>query len=515
MTDPLKLTAASSDADLIRAVRSGHAAAYGILYERHADAARRLARQFSQAPADVDDVVAETFARVLATIRRGAGPSKAFRPYLLTAVRHVALDHLRDRRRQLPTDYADLPDPGEPYIDPADASLERSLVTRAFAALPERWSAVLWHTEVEQAKPAEVALLLGISRKSVAALRYRAREGLRQAYLQMHLSEATRAECAPIPAMLGGYVRNALSAPDARQVSAHLGRCADCRAAHEELTAISDAMRGVLAPAILGSQGAAYLAHASQAALAHGSYATTGAAGFRTGLRWLGALWHHPVLPVAAGIAVAAIAVPTVALVYPNQTAARAPNKIGPASVSGALPHAASRRSAGPEHPGGLGLSVPPDQSPARKRPPSPSPTGSASFAAHPSPTSSATAVARVAAKLAVSVTVNGLVSLGLVDDVTVSVSDQGTGTTSVLTARLALPAGLSLLGLDSGSAGWSCSGSTCRHGPLAAGSNATVSFRVLVESLVSCGEPVGASAVSGGLSATAESAAKVGCGLL
>jgi hypothetical protein len=120
-----------------------------------------------------------------------------------------------------------------------------------------------------------------------------------------------------------------------------------------------------------------------------------------------------------------------------------------------------------------------------------------------------------VAAKLAVSVTVNGLVSLGLVDDVTVSVSDQGTGTTSVLTARLALPAGLSLLGLDSGSAGWSCSGSTCRHGPLAAGSNATVSFRVLVESLVSCGEPVGASAVSGGLSATAESAAKVGCGLL
>jgi RNA polymerase sigma factor (sigma-70 family) len=515
MTDPLKLTAASSDADLIRAVRSYHAAAFGILYERHAGAARRLARQFSQAPADVDDVVAETFARVLATIRRGAGPAKAFRPYLLTAVRHVALDHLRDKRSQLPTDYADLPDPGEPCTDPAEASLERSLVTRAFAALPERWSAVLWHIEVEQARPAEVALLLGISPKSVAALRTRAREGLRQAYLQMHLSEATRAECGPIAAMLGGYVRNALPKRDATQVSAHLGRCADCRAAHEELTEISDTMRGALAPAILGSQAAAYLAHASHAALAHGSYAATAAAGFRSGLRWLGALWHHPMLPVAAGIAVAAVAVPIVALIYPNDNAARAPSKIGPANVSGPFPHVASRRTAGPDHPGGSGLSVPPDRSPTQTRSPSPSPTGAARHPAHPSPASSTTAVARATAKLAVSVTVNGLVSLGLVDDVTVSVSDHGTGATSSVTARVALPAGLSLLGLDSGSAGWSCSGSTCTHGPLAAGGNATVSFRVLVASLVSCGKPVGASAVSRGLSATAESAAKVGCGLL
>jgi hypothetical protein len=274
-------------------------------------------------------------------------------------------------------------------------------------------------------------------------------------------------------------------------------------------------MRGVLAPAILGSQAAPYLAHAGHAALARGSYAATAAAGFRTGLRCLGALWHHPVLPVAVGIAVAAVAVPTVALIYPNDTAARAPSKIGPAKVSGPFPQAASRRAAGPEHPGGSGLSMPPDQSPTQTRSPSASPTGSASPAAHPAPTSSTTTVARMSAKLAISVTVNGLVNLGLVDDVTVSVSDQGTGATSGVTARLALPAGLSLLGLDSGSAGWSCSGSICTHGPLAADGNATVSFRVLVASLVSCGEPVGASAVSGGLSATAESAAKVGCGLL
>jgi len=139
MTDALVVTTVSSDADLISAVRSGDADAYGILYQRHADSARRLARQISQRAADVDDVVAETFSRVLATIRRGAGPSAAFRPYLLTAVRRVAVDHVRGQRSQVPTDDAALPDPGEPFTDPAEASLERSIVARAFFSLPDRW----------------------------------------------------------------------------------------------------------------------------------------------------------------------------------------------------------------------------------------------------------------------------------------------------------------------------------------------------------------------------------------
>jgi hypothetical protein len=42
--------------------------------------------------------------------------------------------------------------------------------------------------------------LLGLSANSVAALAYRAREGLRQAYLQMHLSGAVRDECRPVAA---------------------------------------------------------------------------------------------------------------------------------------------------------------------------------------------------------------------------------------------------------------------------------------------------------------------------
>lgn len=73
MTDPPAASATSSDAELISAVRDGDADAYGILYERHSARALRLARQIMPAETDADDVVAETFAKVLAAIRGGQG----------------------------------------------------------------------------------------------------------------------------------------------------------------------------------------------------------------------------------------------------------------------------------------------------------------------------------------------------------------------------------------------------------------------------------------------------------
>jgi RNA polymerase sigma factor (sigma-70 family) len=508
MTEPLAVTAGSSDAELITAVRSGDADAYGILYERHRGAARRVTRVITPSPADVDDVVAETFARVLAAIRRGGGPAEAFRPYLVTAARRVALDHLRGQRTEVPTDDAELPDPGEPFVDPAEAKLERSLAARAYSSLPERWSAVLWHTEIEQAKPAEVALLLGMSPNSVAALRYRAREGLRQAYLQMHLSTA-RAECQPAAGKLGAYVRGALSTRDARQVIDHLGQCDDCTFAHAELVAINKTMRGVLAPAILGGQAAAYLAHGA----AHSSLAATAIDGFRTGLGWLGRLWHRPVLPVAAGVAVAAIAVPTVTFLHlqPIQPGAVGKAGSGPAGKPGLVAPASRTTAGGPVRPG---QSAPPGPSPDPSGTSSPTPTRSPAPSPTRTPSPRPTGPGLVA-KLGVSVNVTGLLNLGVTDVVSVTVDDPGGAATGSLTASIGLPPGITLLGLASGSSGWTCSGSTCSHGPLGAGAASTVSLRILVATLDGCGRPVTATVVSGSLSAAGQSAATVSCGLL
>jgi len=91
------------DADLIAASRAGDAAAYDTLYRRHVAAAHSLARQLVRNRAEADDVVAETFAKILDLFHRGGGPDDAFRPYLLTAVRRSAYDRHRAERRQLVT----------------------------------------------------------------------------------------------------------------------------------------------------------------------------------------------------------------------------------------------------------------------------------------------------------------------------------------------------------------------------------------------------------------------------
>jgi RNA polymerase sigma factor (sigma-70 family) len=258
-----------ADAELISAVRGGDVDAYGELFRRHVDAARRLARGLVSGP-DVDDLVSEAFAKVLTVLQRGGGPDLAFRAYLLTAVRRLHVDRIRASSRLRPTDDLTPFDPGVPFRDTAVEGFENAAAARAFASLPERWQLVLWHTEVEGQKPAEIAPLLGISANSVSALAYRAREGLRQAFLSMHAQEATDEACALTQDRLGSYVRGGLARRDATRVERHLEECRRCAAVWLELTDINSDIAGLLAPLLLGGLAAAYVGSAGGAAAAGG-----------------------------------------------------------------------------------------------------------------------------------------------------------------------------------------------------------------------------------------------------
>jgi RNA polymerase sigma factor (sigma-70 family) len=290
-----------SDAELITAVRGGSADSYGLLWQRHVDAARRLARQLAQSTAEADDLVAEAFAKVLETLRGGGGPDAAFRAYLLTALRNTFYDRIkRDKRLQLTDDMTTV-DPGVPFTDTALDALESSLAARAFASLPERWQTVLWHTEIEGESPAAVAPILGLTANGVAALAYRAREGLRQAYLQMHLSDTAADPCRSTVERLGAWARKGLSKRETAQVDAHLDTCDRCRALALELLDVNHGLRGVIAPLILGAPFVAgYLATGATKAVAVGAAAGHG------GLAWL----HWGSSPVkTAGVAAGAVAV--------------------------------------------------------------------------------------------------------------------------------------------------------------------------------------------------------------
>jgi len=247
-----------SDAELISSVRGGDVSAYGDLFARHRDAATRLARQLVPGP-DADDLVSEAFAKVLNVLLAGGGPDVAFRAYLLTAVRRLHIDKIRATTRATPTDDLTAYETVEPQADTVIAGFEGGAAAKAFASLPERWQLVLWHLEVEGQKPADVAPLLGMTANSVSALAYRAREGLRQAYLQMHTADLVDPDCRWTHAKLGAYVRKGLSRRDVQKVEGHLDGCRKCTAMYLELDEVNSSLAALLGPLVLGGAAAGYL----------------------------------------------------------------------------------------------------------------------------------------------------------------------------------------------------------------------------------------------------------------
>ncbi|HET6500694.1 MAG TPA: sigma-70 family RNA polymerase sigma factor [Amycolatopsis sp.] len=257
-----------SDAELIASVRAGTLADYGVLYERHVSAAYNLARQLSWSKTESDDLVSEAFAKVLDILRAGKGPDSAFRAYLLATLRHNAYHKARrDQRVDLNEDMTTVGRAGGAaadaltvqFSDTAVAGLERTFAAKAFARLPERWQAVLWHTEIEQQAPADIAPVLGLTANGVSALASRAREGLRQAYLQVHLAETAAERCRATAERLGAWTRHGLSKRERAQVERHLDECSGCRALAAELADVNSALRAVVAPIVLGGAASGYL----------------------------------------------------------------------------------------------------------------------------------------------------------------------------------------------------------------------------------------------------------------
>ena len=111
----------------------------------------------------------------------------------------------------MPVDDEELSLRVEPFPDVTANRPEHALISRAFTSLPERWRTVLWQVEVEGERPAAVAPSFGLSPNAMAALARRAREGLRAAYLQAHLTAEASEDCRATVSRLGNYVRGDLA----------------------------------------------------------------------------------------------------------------------------------------------------------------------------------------------------------------------------------------------------------------------------------------------------------------
>ncbi|MCY0962857.1 sigma-70 family RNA polymerase sigma factor [Streptomyces sp. H27-H5] len=288
-----------SDADLIARMRGGDDGSYEELFRRHADSVRRYARTCCRDAHTADDLTGEVFARTLQAVRGGAGPDHSVRAYLLTTVRRVAASWAKTAKREhLVEDFAVFAEQaatgteggaglaglsGDDTLEwGADVramhEAEQSLAMRAFRSLPERWQAVLWHTTVEEASPSAIAPLFGLSPNATAVLASRAREGLKQAYLQAHVSSALveGGDCARYADRLGAYARGGLRVRAERGLRKHLEECVKCRLAAGELKDVNAGIPALLPVAVIGWFAAGYVAKAA-GVVAGGAVAAGGA----------------------------------------------------------------------------------------------------------------------------------------------------------------------------------------------------------------------------------------------
>lgn len=251
---------AAPDADLVLRSRSGDAAAFGELWRRHYRSGVVVARSVTDS-IEPDDLVQEAYARIFQAIRRGGGPTGSFRAYLFTAIRNTAAAWGRGGRDAAIDELDAVADP-DTTDEATMAALDRSLTHTAFRSLPTRWQEVLWYTEIEQLKPAEIAPLLAMKPVAVAQLAFRAREGLREAWIQAHLnSVADGSECQWAIEHLGAHTRGNLGARNRNRLEVHLADCARCTIVAGEAQEVGSRLALVLLPIAIGvSATASYLA---------------------------------------------------------------------------------------------------------------------------------------------------------------------------------------------------------------------------------------------------------------
>ena len=100
---PATDTAPEDEAVLLRRAKRGDQDAFARLYAHHAGAIHALAWRLTADRVLAEDIVQDTFLRMLGHLR-GLEPGRPVRPWLKQVAARIAIDRLRKRWRELPED---------------------------------------------------------------------------------------------------------------------------------------------------------------------------------------------------------------------------------------------------------------------------------------------------------------------------------------------------------------------------------------------------------------------------
>ncbi|WP_281451583.1 RNA polymerase sigma factor [Paenarthrobacter nitroguajacolicus] len=241
-----------SDAYLIGRVRAGETEYYSELYRRHVLSVTKVAQRHVDNASDAEDMVAEAFASTLEHLSKGRGPDKFFRAYILSVVTRQSHRRNQKASKVLATDNDWLLDQSVEDDNPMERTFETDMVAESFATLPERWQAVLWYSEVERMKPAQVGPLLGLSPNAVSALLIRAKEGLRRSYLDAHHQATGTDKCASYAATAAALSKKGMGRKQRNELAEHARECVKCTALLLHLTDVHSGFGRAFVPAIAG-----------------------------------------------------------------------------------------------------------------------------------------------------------------------------------------------------------------------------------------------------------------------
>ncbi len=169
---------------LVRRARDGSREAARRLYALHVSQVFRAVRPLCASEAEAEDVVQETFIRVLGGLGRYQRRDARFISWVLTIALNLARKGLRRRSREAPLTPEDLEPGGHrgPNEDPAGEALDLRLRRRALLAaldeLPGRERQVITLRYGAGLSAAEVGELAGVSEANVRKLCQRQRARL-------------------------------------------------------------------------------------------------------------------------------------------------------------------------------------------------------------------------------------------------------------------------------------------------------------------------------------------------
>ncbi|HMH82177.1 MAG TPA: RNA polymerase sigma factor [Gemmatimonadales bacterium] len=171
--------AQEEEAGLVARAVAGDRAAFGVLVERYAGVARRVARAVLGNPADADDAAQDAMLSALVKLEQ-YDRRRPFGPWLLRIVANAATD----RRRRRTVRHVEPLDVGLTAGGPRpDTTAERwalgERLRQALAELPERRRMAVVLFDVEGYSHAEIALILKLPEGTVRSEVFHARRRLR------------------------------------------------------------------------------------------------------------------------------------------------------------------------------------------------------------------------------------------------------------------------------------------------------------------------------------------------